>query len=352
MGKRVIFWSFGPENDASSQYRLRMPAQVLIDQGADIRFDAKGPVVLWNRQWRGPRPPSGVLAIALNEVPEADIIVMQRPHLRYWADVIPMVQKLGIRVVVDIDDLFDRIHKDNPAHRAFDPNVRADDNQRWTDKACELADVVTCTTPLLKDRYGYGHGIVLPNLVPERYLATEAPGKRPQTLGWSGSVETHPDDLQVTQGAVRDVLDEYGWGFHVVGTGVGVQEALKLSEPPSTSEGWVPFANYSPALAEMEVGIVPLADTKFNHGKSCLKLAELSSLGIPTVASPTYDNLRLHKLGIGEIAKHPGQWYQRLTRLVADKDYREDVAGRSKAAMASMTYERLAHQWADAWGLE
>lgn len=345
-----MFWSFGPEADASSQYRLRFPAVVLMEQGADITLDARGPIILWDHKWTGPQPPEGVRVMALAERPEADVIVMQRPGLRYWADVIPFLQHWGIKVVVDVDDLFDSIDKRNDANASYSARDHASHNFNWIEEACRRADLVTCTTEALKTRYGFGHGLVLPNLVPESYLAVEGLQKA-ATAGWAGNVGVHPTDLQVTRGAVGKALADTGWGFHVVGTGNGVSDALELPLEPSTS-GYVPFTEYPHRVAEMSLGIVPLVDTPFNRAKSCLKMIEMASVGVPALASWTPDNHRMYQAGVGGIVKHPGQWYRRLCQMMNSREYREDMAGRSREAMAAHTYEKQAGRWAAAWGLE
>lgn len=341
----------GTSNDGCTEYRLLMPARPLIAGGADIEFDSRGPTVLWDKDWSGfLEPPESVRAVALARRPDCDVVVMQRPARRWWADIIPMLKALGIRVVVDVDDLFDSIDRGNLAHGVYDPNKSSIHNHLWVDIACQHADVVTCTTPALLERYGHGHGVLLPNLVPERYLKIDAEA-RPHTLGWSGTVETHPTDLQVTRGAVGKALSETGWAFHHIGTGKGVKKALGLFSKP-TFTNWVPFAEYAYRMAELNVGIVPLADTKFNDAKSSLKMIEMAALGVPVLASATPDNLRMHKFGVGAIVKHPGQWSRSLDRILKDQDYREHLAGSSREVMADHTYEKQCWRWAQAWGLE
>lgn len=346
---KVLVWPAGDHNDATTQYRLLMPAQALIEQGAEIEVNRRGPSLLWDHDWSNvSEPPAHVRIVRLNKRPEADVVVLQRPGRRWWADVIPFLQAEGIKVVVDVDDLFDRIHHKNIARSDF-ATTREAHNHAWVDLACERADLVTCTTPALKARYGHGHGRVLPNLVPQAYLDIEA---RPwaRTMGWTGNTKTHPTDLQVTRGAVRDVLKESAWDFHVIGTGDGVQEALSLAAAPSAT-GYLHFADYADALAQLSLAIVPLDDTPFNEAKSCLKMIELAAVGVPVVATANFDNRRMFDLGVGAIVKSPGHWYRRLKAMVESAQLRADTIGRSREALAKLTYERQANQWADAWGL-
>jgi len=330
-----------------------MPGMALLAHGADVIIDTTGPTVEWSSRWPGCEgdqsnsPPDWVSVRGIHKYDRADVVVMQRPSRRWWTDIIPLLQAQGIRVIVDIDDRFDKIDKGNVAKGIFDPRYDAINNYTWVTQAAQLADKVTVTTPSLLKAYGFGHGVVLPNYVPERYLFIN--GFRPTSVAWTGNIGTHPRDLQVTGGAVGQVLNEQGWNFHVVGTGHGVQQALQLSEPPTTT-GWVPFADYPEEMAKATIGIVPLADTVFNEGKSCLKMIEFASLGVPVIASPTADNVRMHQAGVGLLAKTPQKWRTMLSLLMDNREQRLDIAGRSRDVIAKQfTYSAHCDRWWAAW---
>jgi hypothetical protein len=147
------------------------------------------------------------------------------------------------------------------------------------------------------------------------------------------------------------VLKETGWGFYVVGPADNVKDALGLPVEPHAM-GWVPFADYPEAMAQTTVGIVPLADTDFNRAKSSLKMMEYASLGVPVLASPSADNVRMHEAGVGELVKKPHHWYKLLKNMVTNQGYRDDVAGRGRVAMKDYTYSNQSWRWADVWGLK
>lgn len=311
----------------------------------------QGPNILWSHRWKSPdgTPPPHVRIVALATKPDADVIVIQRPGRRWWAEVIPYLQQVGIRVVVDVDDRFDQIHTQHIGNKAYDPRYSDWNNHEWINLACMSADIVTTTTKSLLQRYGHGHGIVLPNLVPERYLSI-ARNPIPHTIGWSGQVGTHPTDLQETGGSIaRALATDEQWGFYTVGTGDGVKDALGLAHETGTSGGWVPFSEYADCLSKAELGIVPLADTAFNAGKSSLKMSEFAALGIPVVGSPIPDNIRLNKLGVGFIASTPNQWFKRLKALMANEQFRLDCGERNREVMRSQTYEQHCERWLMAW---
>jgi glycosyltransferase involved in cell wall biosynthesis len=349
---RVLIW---PANDdASAWYRLKYPAFELAAQGTDVTVASgvnAGPRVVWDQDWSHlSEPPLGAHVVGLDERPDADVVVINRPARAHWAETIPFLQAAGVKVVVDVDDDFDAIPVGNSARAAYDERRNPRSNRQWITRACQLADLVTVSTPDLAVRYAkHGRVRVLPNLVPAWYLDVEPVEPLQCSVGWSGSVDTHPDDLEATGGAVAQVLNESpGWGMHVVGSGKGVAQRLGVPHVTSTG-GWVHFAQYPRELARFEVGIVPLSDSRFNRSKSALKLAELSAVGVPTVASASPDNRRLHKHGAGLLAVSRADWVDNLTELVNEPAYRADVAGRSREAMRSQTYEQWADLWACAW---
>lgn len=348
---RIVCWPAGDDNDGTSQYRLILPAKALAKQGHDVRVDRRGIQVLWSEQWDPTLtgyPPNHVEALALNERPDADVVVMQRPALKWRLPIIRMLQKLGIKVVVDVDDLFDSIDTDHPGFLQYSPTISPTNNHLWVDRTCEAADLVTASTPSLLKRYGHGHGLLLRNQIPEWYLAID-PEKIPKTIGWTGSIQTHPNDLQVTEGAVNRVAYTHEWRVRVVGTGDGVKDALGLVYPPLSTKRWVPFKRYAYEMARVEIGIVPLDLTPFNDGKSALKMMEYAACGVPVVASPTSENLWLHDKGVGLIAHDRDEWIEHLTALVESPELRAEMASAGRKAVASMTYQRTAHRWLRAW---
>jgi hypothetical protein len=129
-----------------------------------------------------------------------------------------------------------------------------------------------------------------------------------------------------------------------------VPERLRIPrDKMSTTGRWLPFDEYPAELSRTTVGMVPLQKSRFNDAKSCLKLAEYSAVGVPTVAAPTPDNRRLHGYGVGLLASSSSEWRRHLGELMGSEDYRAEVSARSRAAMAAHTYEQWADLWLTAW---
>lgn len=363
------------DDEACGFCRMVEPARVLADQGADVACTR-------TLAWRFAHGADGRPYQLVDQV-DADVVVFQRPLSRVKYDMVRCLQRAGVAVVVELDDDFGNVHPRNAAWAAAHPEwmTEAEATERrvpavetltrgplrwvrapgvlawssnvWLRKACAAADLVTVTTPALAERYApHGRVAVLPNLVPASYLEVVASAHDGVTVGWGGSVNTHPDDLEVTGGGVAAAVAESGARFHVIGTGVGVRAALGLADEP-TATGWVELADWPHALAGLDVGVVPLAATKFNEAKSALKMLEMAAVAVPCVAAPTPDNLRLAAdLGEGQhpiLAATPDAWHAAVRFLATDHERRAEIGGALREAAARHTYEAHAGRWWDAW---
>lgn len=283
------------------------------------------------------------------EAPDADVVVLQRPLRWEVADAVPMLQGHGLRVVIEVDDDFAAIHPHNVSFDHVHPKRSPDRNFHHLQRACAQADHVVVTTPALARRYGkHGRVTVVPNHVPKRYLDVTVEPNEATYVGWTGSIDTHPTDLQVTGSGIQSALTATGAKFAVVGTGKGVRKALSLIDEPVTT-GWVAIEDYPACMAQLDVGIVPLDDIVFNQGKSNLKALEFAALGVPAVVSPTQDNERLAKLGAGVLAGNRREWAREVARLAGDPSLRVETGGRAREVAARWTIEGNCERWWEAW---
>lgn len=330
-------------------YRTIWPGDELARQGASVEVvmptapDAEQIQALWQGADTDDRR---LIDVAH---PEADVVVFQRPLTDTLAGAVPILQAKGVRVVVEIDDDFEAISPRNVSWASVDPAKHPRRNRDHLRRACEAADMVVCSTPALAERYArHGRVRVVRNRVPRWYLHIEREEHDGVFVGWSGSMETHPDDLQVTGGGVARAVAMTGATFAVIGTGRGVQRALGLASPPPAC-GWVSLGKYPYALAQLDIGIVPLEESPFNQAKSALKMMEMAAVGVVPIVSPTDENVRMTKLGVGMTAGNPRAWSGLIKGLVNDPDLRAGFAARSREAMRSHTIEEHVGEWFDAW---
>lgn len=315
--------------------------------------------------WRDDEVTGRPMVLGLAEPPDCDVFVLQRPLRLEMVSLIPHLQRAGIAVVVEVDDDFESIDPRNSGYRTTHPQLSPWRNWRHLALACRIADHVTVTTPALEQRYGNGHCSVIPNFVPESYLTVEKLAHDgPPIVGWSGSIETHPDDLRVIGGSLADLVRKDVVQFRCVGTGVGVAEQLGLDDRytrtivdeerkvitlPWWATGWVDLPDYPTAVAQFDIGLVPLTLTPFNEAKSALKGLEYAATASPFIAARTGPYRALsHDTGVGVLVDRPKYWRNELLGLAGiareiGEAYRDVVRERN------WTYEDQAGRWLGAW---
>ena len=324
-------------------YRMRAPAEEVAKLGVDIRVQD-------GVEADASKDADGMYIV--HEIKEeADVIIVQRPLDNSLTALIKQAQRQGIATVVEIDDDFSSVHQNNAAHSYMVGTPAA--SAKWVETATAAADHVTVSTPQLLKYARHGRSSVLRNCVPESIfdIATTREETKPR-LGWTGSVQTHPDDLQQTKGAVAEILKTNKLDFNVIGDGEMVQTFLKLDkETKLFATGWVPIEHYYGALINyVDIGIVPLELSPFNEAKSALKGLEYAALGIPYVASPTREYIRMEAYGVGKTAKTPGEWRKHLQRMLDRSSETERLAEEARDRIrAEHTYSVTAPQWIEAW---
>jgi hypothetical protein len=330
---------FPSDDGACGWYRLRWPALALAAQGADVVVD---------------RPLSGERHKAddslVRVIPDGeDVVVFQRIFRPELLEVIRSFQDQGVAVVVDVDDDVMALTPHHPVYHELHPSTANGRSWEVVVEACRMADLVTVSTPALAAKYaGHGRVKVVPNGVPAAYLQVErhAPRDVP-VIGWTGAPRMHPGDLEVVGRAVRDVCAR-GPKFRAIGSAATLQVLGVGGEYHAGAD--LVSLDYAREYADLDVAIVPLAESAFNRSKSWLKGIEAAALGVPFVASPRAEYVLLHHLGAGLLAKRPRDWWRQLTMLTESADLRLSLAAKGRMVAADMTIEGwMAPQMFEAW---
>lgn len=288
----------------------------------------------------------------LNDPDSLDILVMQRVGQRSTVAFTDWAREHGIATVVDADDAMWCIDKDNLAHKSWNNQAM---NWRYMDESAKRADLVTVTTEHLARRYGkHGRVEILPNCIPSEVFNYEKPTGYDSSrvaIGWTGFVATHPHDLKVVGDAAKRAVDDTEAVVRVIGDAGGVAREWGLDS--SAVEGIAPQPlgpAYFSAMSTIDIGLVPLADSPFNRAKSWLKALEFSAMGVPVIASPTPDNVRLSRQVPMLLAKTPDEWYGHLRWLI-DHPYQREKRGTEArtAVRENFTVEAAGERWAAAW---
>jgi glycosyltransferase involved in cell wall biosynthesis len=328
-------------------YRLAWAAQAMAGRGMDVTVAEPKASPLMVKVLRYA---SGERLAELIEPPDCDALVLQRTMDWRFPWVIPQLQDAGIRVVIDIDDDLYALKPNHIGWAAIQPANNRDMNIHHLRISLSLADVVTVSAPALAERYGDGRARVLPNCVPERYLAIErAEPHEGIWVGWPGATGTHPGDLDSIRGVVPALLRSQPTAtFHALGNPDGVRRALGMSYEP-VHHPRVDIAQYPQELASLDIGICPLQGNEFNRSKSWLKPLEMAAVGVVPVVSAMPEYERAGAEGFAIVAKNRRQWEANLWRLADDHLYRSAMAAEFRQAAARWTIEGRLNQWIEAW---
>lgn len=278
----------------------------------------------------------------------ADVVVMQRPAPEIMLEHLRQLQRQGVAVVVEIDDLLSAI---SPAHVGYREYVRGGIAARVAACAAE-ADWVTVSTPALAATYGrHGRVSVIPNAIP-RHIAELPPAydRSPDvvTVGWTATVNSHPHDLDELASGLRQAIESTpGRSRFAVYSGAD-QVAPKVGVRPDEIGWCADPADFLASVGEqLDVGIAPLREDRFNAAKSWLKPLEYAARGVLPIRSTTGE---YERAGIGVAAKRPRDWARLLTRAISDKDWRrEQAAAARQQVLERHLTEHTAEAWAAAW---
>jgi len=292
-------------------YRCRTPGSALADKG--YRIDLTN-------------------ALTGERVRASKTIVWQRPSLAHSSAAIKLAKSLGIHTVVEIDDDYWSLSDDNPAKPSW---TKLDGLPLRTLTACvQEADRVTVTTKGLANvvRVLNPNVFVIPNQLPDDYWPLlERNYSCPPVIGWAGS-STHRGDLNV----IRDVIATAAKDNTVAL--VGAFSDWVGFHPSVHHCASVPIDEYQKLVAGFDIGLAPLADTRFNRSKSDLKVLEYAAVSIPVIASPHYANTP------ARIAKTYRDWIRHIKAL-QDPETRE-TEGRAMRAWAET---RMASLHTEEW---
>jgi glycosyltransferase involved in cell wall biosynthesis len=242
----------------------------------------------------------------------------------------------GQRIIIDIDDHFEGLTPANRAYGLTDPESNKKFNRQYYEASIHHADVITVSTPFLKNHYSrkYGNVVMIRNGVNSHQFQPRIhrPGK--PVIGWAGSTAFRNNDLE-----------QHDLTFHHAGAGEqSIHEIIGIPETRLTTSPLCPIDKYPNSL-KFDIGLVPLNDIPFNHAKSNIKGLEYAAAGIPFIASDLPEYRLLHEDGAGTLASTPEQWTLAVERLLDHRERKKDAYRARMAVLAGWTIEHRASEW-------
>lgn len=341
--------------NACSYFRCILPEAKMRQWSGE---DHSGIVLEFNHDERAP----GLLQRLSHEDREkirlvvdwADIIIITRVF--DWRQIIKIAQDTDTPVIYETDDypIPDKKHflRSVATKKKFRQNMYY---------ALKKADGMICSTTQLKETFQKKIAPieVVPNMLDYNQSQWQKRKKyhwRKTIIGYIGS-PTHYYDLQLTQSAILQLMEEY-FQVHLwygaipekirdvqMKNGVTIKTitrkdkknalALKykalFDQYPKRVKclSYKPIEEYGKTYTHFDIGIAPLESNFFNMHKSNLKLLEYAAYDIPVVASdiqPFRETIRHGETGF--LARDTEDWHQYLKRLIEDKDLRQTMGKR------------------------
>lgn len=360
------------DESACNHYRIFSPLKAVLDQNlADV-------ALIHQRDLGSDR----ALQLALG----ADIIQFQRPADENWLNFIRACRKYGKYIVSDYDDDPFNTSPLNPFYQYVGTEPV---EYQWADGTKQMlwseemvgstgnkifnierniafrdmfrlnfkkSDLVTCTTEILANEFRKitPSVAVLPNLIDPNFWPTiPAFQKKEVRIGWQGGF-SHYEDLYDIVPTIKKILKKYD---NVTFVYFGDQRFRNLFKDCDQNkiewQDWVHHETYpyKMTLLNLDIGICPLANNKFNWTKSAIKWMEYAMLGAATVASNIEPYSSVIKNGeTGFLCSDESEWEMALSALIENKPQRELLAKRAfMDVMENHNIQKKAKMWVDAY---
>lgn len=278
-------------------------------------------------------------------------IILQRYMDSRTTELVRRARRYGQRVINDLDDWFWGIHELNNAAKHVDPDLNPNSNIDHYRRTLESSDLVTVSTPFLAAKVTeWGVPVkIIENRVSSYMFPTRRCRDGKPTVGWVGSTGHRSGDLAILKVFYSEISSLVNFhhtghypGFPSFSSEVGLDEDQVTTLPMLS-----PFEY--PHGFTFDIGVVPLVDIPFNHAKSWIKGLEYAAAGIPFIASPLPEYVRLNQeFGIGRLASTPSEWKEHIEEL-SDPSVRFEEAQRQRAIIDSEFHvKKMAREFDDA----
>lgn len=331
----VAFWA--GQAGGTAQYRCATPGAALKRLGWDVTYYDESIQQAADGRIRG----------------EPDVLVISR----IMGDLVPEIVRKAKRhslVVYDTDDWFFDVPGYNPASKLTDIDTMHE--------AMREADFISCSTPELAEGYSkLNRTVVLRNYL-DPDIWQEHKGYRLAHngiyLGWMGAFHWRGGDLELLKPWLPQFLSDHpevtlvSAGspelFDYLGVDGLTTPDLMGTKPTELSTHLRPYAHLPAMIGSFDIGLVPLAQNKFNECKSSCKGLEYGAMGVPAVASPSREYRSFIRPGVNGQLVRKNNWAQRIEQVMDDlPNYR---LGARKVAEEYWIDDHVG-AWVDAYSL-
>ena len=268
---------------------------------------------------------SVTLGSAEDAVPACDVCVVQRaamPSVQAVDRLVGRLGAMGAALVVDVDDAFCAMEDHAEAERYRPLNAAIE-------HAIAASAETWFSTPALAELYGHvaHRNAVMANALDPRIWrdwrhARPEPFQQDKVRMLYMGTATHGADFATIRPALDRLWAEREGRFDVtlVGIDPDIEPApwLHRAAPPADAIAYPRFVRWLRRQGPFDIGLAPLADTRFNSAKSDIKLLDYLALGL----LPVVQDRMAYRLDpeAGQVAVHAADWFATLLHLLDDPD--------------------------------
>ena len=264
------------------------------------------------------------LGAAEDKLPPCDVCIVQRaamPDARAVDRLVGELGAIGAALVVDVDDAFGAMD-DHPEAEVYRPLNTA------IEHAIAASAETWFSTPRLAELYGHvvHRHAVMPNALDSR-IWRDWRAQPPEPFGQDKvrmlymGTGTHGPDFAVIRPALDRLWAEREGQFDVtlIGIAADIEPApwLHRIAPPAEAVAYPRFVRWLRGQGPFDIGLAPLADTRFNSGKSDIKMLDYLALGL----LPVVQDSIAYRLDpdAAAVAVHADDWFETLRGLIDDR---------------------------------
>lgn len=305
--RRALFWTYDAE-EPSFRYRMLPTREILTSRGwhCDVETLPKGRYLRRVLERR-------------DSLLSADVVLLHR--IKPTPVEFRPLRQLCQALIFDVDDA---IYYRRPRTLGDPPNKSWFRQYKFA-RTCGISDLVMAGNDCLAERARRAAPWV--EIVPTpvdltRFEAVQAT-RSPATVVWIGLPENLPYLELVRAVLARLAAEEPDLKLKVVSA-----EFPDWTEVPIEPVRWS-AATEAISLSSSGIGIMPLTDDEWAHGKCAFKLLQYMAAGLPCIGSAVGANLEVVQHGhTGFLAAGPTEWATAL-RTLLNEPHKASAMGRA-----------------------
>jgi O-antigen biosynthesis protein len=294
----------------------------------DIRL--RSPIKRWANIYGGHLEILSIYDFESSNLSWADVVVFQRDGSEYVAGLAEYLQKLGKKVIFEIDDLLTLLPP-FLSHHAEAMNK----SLPYINKLLSSANAVSVSSEILLQKFKSKNNNIffIPNFS-ERVSQVASHFQVPASDIKLVVASSDKVLVDVLLDPLKQLQSKYGFKIIVIGPPGERLEKCGLNIVRKSNLGHAEFKNFIATL-ENGIGLIPLDSSEFSSCKTAVKYFDYSMCGIPSICS----NVLPYKTVINNgssgflVSNDSGSWIQAIESLIRSHELRSSLVENARLSV-------------------